>query len=24
MELGGYPYYGLVGNQGFFANAELR
>jgi Tol biopolymer transport system component len=24
MELRGYPYYGLVGNQGFFANAELR
>jgi hypothetical protein len=24
MELRGYPYYGFVGNQGFFANAELR
>ena len=24
MELRGYPYYGLVGNQGFFANAEFR
>lgn len=24
MELRGYPYYGLAGNQGFFANAELR
>jgi hypothetical protein len=24
MELRGYPYYGLSGNQGFFANAELR
>ena len=24
MELRGYPYYGFAGNQGFFANAELR
>jgi len=24
MELRGYPYYGFVGNKGFFANAELR
>jgi hypothetical protein len=24
MELRGYPYYGFVGNQGFFANAEFR
>jgi hypothetical protein len=24
MELRGYPYYSFVGNQGFFANAELR
>ena len=24
MELRGYPYYSLAGNQGFFANAELR
>ena len=24
MELRGYPYLSLVGNQGFFANAELR
>jgi hypothetical protein len=24
MELRGYPYYGFVGNRGFFANAELR
>jgi hypothetical protein len=24
MELRGYPYYGLAGNQGFFANAEFR
>jgi hypothetical protein len=24
MEMRGYPYYGFVGNQGFFANAEFR
>ncbi len=24
MELRGYPYYGFVGNEGFFANAEFR
>ena len=24
MEMRGYPYYGFAGNQGFFANAELR
>jgi outer membrane protein assembly factor BamA len=24
MELRGYPYLSIVGNQGFFANAELR
>jgi hypothetical protein len=24
MELRGYPYYSFSGNQGFFANAELR
>ena len=24
MELRGYPYYGLAGNKGFFANAEFR
>jgi hypothetical protein len=24
MELRGFPYYGFSGNQGFFANAELR
>jgi hypothetical protein len=24
MQLRGYPYYGFSGNQGFFANAELR
>ena len=24
MELRGYPYFGFAGNQGFFANAELR
>ena len=24
MEMRGYPYYSFAGNQGFFANAELR
>ena len=24
MELRGYPYLSIAGNQGFFANAELR
>ncbi len=24
MELRGFPYYSLAGNQGFFANAEIR